>query len=189
MWQLLRSLRLERAASRQRHNRGNKVGSFRRGRGGGRVGGRGSFLHSSGSRGRPFSPPDDWDDTGIFTVALRPKTVPSGSAGRQQHQQHAFVTPSIGRSAASRLVPPPIVGRPVTSVGGVKPSSDEIRNGLDNGGESGITPSDGFNIWNKRRRKVRGEGYDSSPVMETVYSSLTPRACLEDVTRCGCTSD
>ncbi|CAM9276755.1 unnamed protein product, partial [Laminaria digitata] len=161
--QLLRSLRLERAASRQRHN------ASRRGRGGGGGGGGGggswSSLHSSGSDSRPFSPPDDWDDTGIFTVALRPKTVPSGSAGRrhhrhnhqhhlhqqqqqpkqqqqqqQQYQQHQHQQPAFKY---------PSIGRPVTSVG-------EMRSGRDKRGESGGTASDGFDLWNKRRRKFGG---------------------------------
>ncbi|CAM9178248.1 unnamed protein product, partial [Sphacelaria rigidula] len=32
---------------------------------------------------RPFSPPDEWDNTGLFTVAPRPKSVPSKTHGQR----------------------------------------------------------------------------------------------------------
>lgn len=111
----------------------------------------------------PFSPPDAWDDTGLFTVAPRPKTVPSTGAtkrNRNPHQKptiesHTLADPVFARPSATPQVPllPPSTGSlGGTAVVGTIPPGDLWHKGDD---FRGGAASDGFGLWPKRRRKVR----------------------------------
>lgn len=110
----------------------------------------------------PFSPPDAWDDTGLFTVAPRPKTVPSSGTtkrNRNPHQKptidsHTLASPVFARPSASPqmpLLPPSTASLGGTAVVGTIPPDELWHKGDDFGGG---TASDGFGLWPRRRRKV-----------------------------------
>lgn len=113
----------------------------------------------TGSSFPPFSPPDAWDDSGLFTVAPRPKTVSSTGATRRNRKQEQKPAPGSpvfpGRASST----PRAVTLPASleSLGGgipfgMFPPGELWHKGQDfRGGSS----SDGFGLWPKRRRKVR----------------------------------
>ncbi|CAM9885497.1 unnamed protein product [Ectocarpus sp. 4 AP-2014] len=189
--QLLRRLRQQTETSRhRRHGANNSTTSATNPRSGARTS-RPSFKDKRDGKGPaqspprtgvgltfpPFSPPDAWDDTGLFTVAPRPKTVPSRMPSRirhdQQHQRptlagHTLASPVF----ASRTSKPPSFavavplgsnGRSVdgSAVVGTKLPSELWQKGQDIGlGRSGSF--DGFGLWPKRRRKVGGGAGDAA---------------------------
>ncbi|CAN0483990.1 unnamed protein product, partial [Ectocarpus sp. 12 AP-2014] len=109
----------------RRHVANNSTTSAANPRGGARTS-RPSFKDNRGGKGPaqspprtgvgltfpPFSPPDAWDDTGLFTVAPRPKTVPSRNPSRihhdQQHQRPTLASHTLASPVfASRTSDPP----------------------------------------------------------------------------------
>lgn len=99
---------------------------------------------------RAFSPPDAWDDTGLFTVAPRPKTVPSG---RTRGEQHALVA-GVARFSPRPLLTPSVVGDSADC------KRDLLRKPIDSAGRSlrGV----GFGLWSKRRRELGGGAGDAA---------------------------
>lgn len=166
--QLLRSLRNQASPARSR-----KAVSINKGNRGGARTSHPSLLANAGvvpstrtspkSAGSPpFSPPDAWDDTGLFTVAPRPKTVPSfGTAKRNRKSRqkptietHTLAGPAFARPSATPQMPllPPSTGSlGGTAVVGTIPPDDLWHKGDDFGGG---TTSDGFGLWPRRRRQV-----------------------------------
>ncbi|CAB1117471.1 unnamed protein product [Ectocarpus sp. CCAP 1310/34] len=190
--QLLRRLRQQTKTSRhRRHGANNSTTSTTKPRSGARTS-RPSFKRNRGGKGPaqspprtgvgltfpPFSPPDAWDDTGLFTVAPRPKTVPSRIPSRihhdQQHQRptlasHTLASPVVaGRTSdppsSAVVVPPGSNGRNVddSAVVGTMLPRELWQKGQDIGlGRSGSS-SDSFGLWPKRRRKVGGGAGDAA---------------------------
>lgn len=142
--QLLRSLRQE--SMHSRHHRHNRSRCDRSCHNGDAVSAAGVVSIVC----RPFSPPDEWDDTGLFTVAPRPKTVPSGTT-RRRHQ-HTLATPMFGRPSSPPLLPPSIGD----SSGALTAPPDDLWSKTPEfGGASGGGLGGGFGLWPRRRRKAR----------------------------------
>lgn len=126
-----------------------------------------------------FSPADAWDDTGLFTVAPRPKTVPLPPQGsgtkrnrRSQEQEQRRQRPTLETHTLASPVfasrgwpssPTPAVlpdsrgsSRGGAVVGTIAPS--ELWHKGEDFGAGGVgglgASSDGFGLWPKRRRKV-----------------------------------
>lgn len=174
--QLLRSLGQRASTARSRKSvkcNSNGVSNNKSNRGGARTSHPSLLLTKGGALpsartgtelgSLPFSPPDAWDDTGLFTVAPRPKTVPStgtSKRNRNPHQKptiegHTLAEPVFSRPSTTSQVPllPPSTGSlsGAAVVGTIAPEDlwhkgDDFRGGAS---------SDGFGLWPKRRRKVR----------------------------------
>ncbi|CAM9282717.1 unnamed protein product [Ectocarpus sp. 12 AP-2014] len=190
--QLLRCLRQQTKTSRRRrHGANNNITTATNARSRARTS-RPSFKDKRGGQGPaqspprtgvgltfpPFSPPDAWDDTGLFTVAPRPKTVPSRIPSRihqdQQHQRptlasHTLASPVFASKTSDPpffavAVPPESNGRDMdgSAVVGTMLPSELWQKGQDIGlGRAGAS-SDGFGLWSKRRRKVGGGAGDAA---------------------------
>lgn len=189
--QLLRCLRQQTKTARHRRHGANTTtaATTANARSGARTS-RPSFKEKRGGKGPaqspprtgvglsfpPFSPPDAWDDTGLFTVAPRPKTVPSRNPSRSHHDHqqqrptlasHTLASPVFASrtsdsSSCAVAVPPGSNGRSVdgSAVVGTMLPSELWQKGQDIGlGRSGSS-SDGFGLWPKRRRKVTYEHHD-----------------------------
>ncbi|CAM9181300.1 unnamed protein product, partial [Scytosiphon promiscuus] len=183
--------------------------SSRRGRGaGGKIDRRAASATTATTRSgagvsrSPFSPADAWDDTGLFTVAPRPKTVPLPSRGsatkrsrlseeeerRRQRPTlvtHALASPVFANhgwpSSFPPVDPPDAVGSSggAALVGTIAPS-ELWHKGQDFGtvGRVGSgAASDGFGLWPKRRRKAGGGAGDQAveflDVREAALVSVT----------------
>lgn len=168
--QLLRSLQHASAARSRKSVKGG-VGNHKGNRGGARTShpgllAKGGVTPSARAGAKfgspPFSPPDAWDDTGLFTVAPRPKTVPSTEnpkRNRRAHQKPTIETHTLADPVFSRpsttpqmpLLPPSTGSLGGSAVVGTIPPGDLWHKGDDFGGG---TASDGFGLWPKRRQKV-----------------------------------
>eukprot|EP00903_Cladosiphon_okamuranus_P015742 g14530.t1 len=120
--QLLRSLRQQVSTARSRQPvKSNGIGNHQSNCGGARTSHPGLLAKRgvppsvrSGAKfgSPPFSPPDAWDDTGLFTVAPRPKTIPStgnSKRNRRTHQKptietHTLADPVLPRPSATPQV-------------------------------------------------------------------------------------
>lgn len=102
---------------------------------------------------RAFSPPDAWDDTGLFTVAPRPKTVPSGRTHR--HQQHA-----LAGTGAAKPSPRPLQTSSIVGSSRADCKRDMLRKHEDSVGNSLLGVE--FGLWSKSRRKGGGGGGDAA---------------------------
>lgn len=195
--QLLRRLRQQENAARHRNDpdpNGTKRGGSRTSRPARRRGTRGekssrcatsattTTTRAGASIARlPFSPADAWDDTGLFTVAPRPKTVPLPSRTSMSKQDrrcedegqrrqrptletHALARPVVANRGwpSSSSPPAALPGSLRSSEGGVVVGtiapSELWHKGQDFrtlGGGGSRAASDGFGLWPKRRRKVR----------------------------------
>lgn len=94
-------------------------------------------------------PPDEWDDTGIFTDAPRPKSVPQHVVDRQAHTRTA--------RARGRLTSPVLSSAPA---GGQNLRSERNPGGNRLGPGRWSGEVFGFGDWVKRRREYGGGGGD-----------------------------
>lgn len=157
--QLLRFLRrLENLKSRQRHINSRGAGPRRQ------------DLTSAGGDSnnfRPFYSPDEWDDTGVFTVAPRPKYFPCETKRRQR--QHVLATPVLSSPSSLSLAAPFTGDSPgMTS----PPPNDTSYKPQEFGSWKDWGSGEGLGMWPERRRKVRRQ---KNIRMECIASLSFPR--------------
>lgn len=97
---------------------------------------------------RPFSPADKWDDSGIFTVAPRPKSVPPGK--RRRERQQGLTTPSLSRPTSSTL--------PQSSIGSFSPTVWRKTRQF----SRAINMGDRLGVWTKPMREISARGDQSA---------------------------
>lgn len=97
---------------------------------------------------RPFSPADEWDDSGIFTIAPRPKSVPPGK--RRRERQQGLMTPSFTRPSSSTL--------PQSSIGSFSPRVWRKTRQF----SRAINMGDSLGFWTKPMREVSARGDQSA---------------------------
>lgn len=154
--QLLRSLREQgKTADHRRHCRSARPSRC--------PGDPGRTPGSNGIVRRQFSPPDAWDDTGLFTVAPRPKSLPSWSH-RQRRQKHALAA-RVSRVCLSSTSAPTLPdvqaatdrGQSTSSLG--EQSNEEDMIFPAGRGVKGFAGAVG--VWPRTRRESGGGGGDT----------------------------